>query len=99
MFKIKLLLVHICFASYLFSGDIYNLPKPYPLANSNIEKFKNYSLDNKGIPLIEWGGDKIYYPITISQIALHYYAHFYETGDLNSKKYFLLFSKMAFGQL
>ncbi|ABS52173.1 D-glucuronyl C5-epimerase family protein [Campylobacter hominis] len=93
MFKIKLLLVHICFASYLLSGDIYNLPKPYPLVNSNIEKFKNYSLDNKGIPLTEWGGDKIYYPIAISQIALYYYAHFYETGDLNSKKYFLNLAK------
>lgn len=69
--------------------------KPYQLVNSNIDKYKNMSTskDAQGIPLLNFNGQKIYYPITISQVALHFYAHYYETKNENSKNEFLKYAQ------
>lgn len=74
----------------LFSVKTYSeVVSPYPLVNSNIEKFNNVKKDDSEIPLLNYNGKDIYYPIQISQIALGYYSNYTETKNENSKIYFL----------
>ena len=88
-----LLLIFLIYSNVL----AYNTTavKPYQLVNSNIEKYKKMSKskDVQGIPLLDFKGKKIYYPIQISQIALHYYTHYYETKNKHSKKEFLKYAQ------
>lgn len=71
------------------------LLKPYALTNNNISKYKNISYDENGIPLLNFYGRKIYYPILYLQVALTYYDHYYTFGDEKSKEKFLRISQFV----
>lgn len=61
----------------------------YPFAGSSIEKFEKLSHSTEGIPLIDYKGEKRYYPILFCGAALSYYTHFLKTNSEKSKEEFL----------
>jgi heparosan-N-sulfate-glucuronate 5-epimerase len=70
-----------------FSPTSSALPPPYPLANSNLEKFADFPRDADGVVYDpRYGG---YHPTLVAGYALALYAHFYETGDAGSLADFL----------
>jgi hypothetical protein len=75
--------------NYTKIPDTSDLFIPYAMVNSNIQKYKNINTDEYGIPLVKYGEVYHYNPTTISKIANHYYYNYYETGNEESKKYFL----------
>ncbi|QDF29513.1 D-glucuronyl C5-epimerase family protein [Halarcobacter anaerophilus] len=89
MKKIFILFFILVLGIVIYYYSKFNYPKPYALVNSNVAKYAKQNEDSKGIPLLKFKGRNIYYPINISQVALHYYKNYYETNNENSKKYFL----------
>ncbi len=70
-------------------GGALQLAEPYPLVSGKIEKHADAELDDDGIPLLNFNGKLIYYPVRISQIALDYYNHYFASRDESSRNYFL----------
>ncbi|NER09908.1 D-glucuronyl C5-epimerase C-terminus [Muriicola jejuensis] len=73
----------------IFSQKSKNSLPKFPFVNSNIEQFKDVPRDSNGIPMLAYNDKTFHYPIQYTQIALHYYANYLETGNEIVKRDFL----------
>lgn len=66
--------------------------EPYPLVNSNLEKFNKFPIDDNGIVMLQTPDGNIYYPITIALIALSNYTKYVESSNIEYKNNFFIYS-------
>lgn len=70
--------------------EIHSSEMPnFPFSNSNIERYDKLARNDENLPLMEYKGKNVVYPITYCQAGLAYFENFRKTKSESSKQQFL----------